>query len=183
MSPAPLFEATGLTKHFGGLKALQGLSMRIERGEIVALIGPNGAGKTTCFNLITAADVPTSGQISLDGESLEGLPAWRVAQRGIGRTFQNIRLFKEMTVLDNVRTTGGFRARYGLLSAVLRGPRFREEEAALRESAMRLLARGSTPPRRAGRRSSATATSGGSRSRGPSRSRPGSCSSTSLRRG
>jgi len=136
----PLFEARGLTRHFGGLKALQGLSLRIERGEIVALIGPNGAGKTTCFNLITAADRPTAGEVVLDGEALTGLAPWRVARKGIGRTFQNIRLFKDMSVLDNVRTTGGHRVGYGLLSAVVRGPRFRAEERELAERSRKLLA-------------------------------------------
>jgi branched-chain amino acid transport system ATP-binding protein len=136
----PLFETRGLTKHFGGLKAVQGVSMRIEKGEIVALIGPNGAGKTTCFNLVTGADRPTSGEILFEGRSLVGLPAWRIAQAGIGRTFQNIRLFKEMTVLDNVRTTSTFHIRYGFLAAVTRGGTFREEERALEAKARGLLA-------------------------------------------
>ena len=89
----PLFETRALTKHYGGLKAVQGVSIRIEQGEIVAVIGPNGAGKTTCFNLVTGADRPTSGEVLFEGRSIVGWPAWKVAQSGIGRTFQNIRLF------------------------------------------------------------------------------------------
>ena len=135
----PLFETRELTKHFGGLKAVSGVSLRLEEGDLVAIIGPNGAGKTTCFNLITGADRPTSGDVLLEGRSLVGLPAWKVARAGIGRTFQNIRLFKEMTVLDNGRTPHGCRVRYGGAEAILRLPRFRREEAAVEEDAMRLL--------------------------------------------
>jgi branched-chain amino acid transport system ATP-binding protein len=136
---APLFQARALTKHFGGLRALQGVSLRVERGEIVALIGPNGAGKTTFFNLATAADRPTSGEVLLDGRRIDGLSPWRVARLGVGRTFQNVRLFREMTVLDNVRASGGYRATYGLVAAVVRGGRFREEEHALEERSRDLL--------------------------------------------
>jgi len=96
-----LLETAALCKHFGGLKAVQDVDLCLEQGEIVALIGPNGAGKTTCFNCLTGADDPTSGDVRLFGRSIVGWPAWRVAQAGIGRTFQNIRLFKEMTVLQS----------------------------------------------------------------------------------
>jgi branched-chain amino acid transport system ATP-binding protein len=135
----PLLETVALTRHYGGLRALEGLSLRVDAGEIVALIGPNGAGKTTAFNVVTGADRPTSGDVRLAGRSIAGWPAWRVAQAGIGRTFQNIRLFKEMSVLDNVRTPGTSRVRYGLVAAVLRGRRFRAEERALEEEARGLL--------------------------------------------
>jgi branched-chain amino acid transport system ATP-binding protein len=135
----PLFEARDLTKRFGGLRALQGVSLRVDRGEVVALIGPNGAGKTTFFNLATAADRPTSGEVRLDGERIDGLSAWRVARKGVGRTFQNVRLFREMTVLDNVRTPAGWRASYGLLGSVFRGRAFREDERALEARARELL--------------------------------------------
>jgi branched-chain amino acid transport system ATP-binding protein len=134
-----LLQTVGLTRHFGGLRALEGLSLRVNPGEIVAVIGPNGAGKTTAFNLVTGADRPTSGDVRFLGRSIAGWPAWRVAQGGIGRTFQNIRLFKEMTVLDNVRTPCTARVAYGLLETVLRIGRFREEERALEEDARRLL--------------------------------------------
>jgi branched-chain amino acid transport system ATP-binding protein len=136
----PLLETRDLTRHFGGLAAVEGVSLRVGEGEIVALIGPNGAGKTTCFNLVTGADRPTRGDVLFEGRSIAGWPAWKVAQAGIGRTFQNIRLFKEMTVLDNVRTPGTARVRTGLLASVLRTGRFREEERALTEEARRLLA-------------------------------------------
>ncbi len=137
---ACLFETRGLTKHFGGLKAVQGVSMRLDQGEIVALIGPNGAGKTTVFNVVTGADRPTAGHVLFDGTEIGGWPAWKVAQSGIGRTFQNIRLFKEMTALDNVRTPATFRVRYGMVAAIFRGGRFHEEERALEVEARNLLA-------------------------------------------
>jgi branched-chain amino acid transport system ATP-binding protein len=135
-----LLEARALCKRFGGLKAVQDVNLRLDAGEIVALIGPNGAGKTTCFNCITGADLPTAGEVLLAGESLCGWAPWRVAQAGVGRTFQNIRLFKEMTVLDNVRTPFTARARYGLLASVLRTRGFREEERRLEGGARELLA-------------------------------------------
>jgi branched-chain amino acid transport system ATP-binding protein len=135
-----LLETKMLCKRFGGLKAVQGVCLAVNAGEIVALIGPNGAGKTTCFNCVTGADVPTEGNVLFEGREIGGLPAWRVAQGGIGRTFQNIRLFKEMTALDNVRTPAAFRAPYGLLGAVLRTRKFREAEAKSAASARELLA-------------------------------------------
>jgi len=134
-----LLEARRLCKRFGGLKAVQGVDLHLAPREIVALIGPNGAGKTTCFNCLTGADEPTEGEVLLDGVSTCGWPAWRVAQSGVGRTFQNIRLFQEMTVLDNVRTPATYRAGYGLLSAVLRGKKFRAAEERLAARARELL--------------------------------------------
>jgi branched-chain amino acid transport system ATP-binding protein len=136
---ASLLSAAALCKHFGGLRAVEGVNLCLGEGEIVAVIGPNGAGKTTCFNCLTGADDPTSGDVLLDGASIVGWPAWRVAQAGVGRTFQNIRLFKEMTVLDNVLTPTTFRAGYGLLSAVLRTRAFRESERRMQEEAFELL--------------------------------------------
>ena len=136
----PLLEALALTKHFGGIKAVEGVGLTLSAHEIVALIGPNGAGKTTCFNCLTGADRPTSGEVRLEGRPVTGWPAWKVAQAGIGRTFQNIRLFKEMSVLDNVRTPLAFQAGYGLLASILRGRAFREAEARLAARARELLA-------------------------------------------
>ena len=136
----PLRAVDHLSKRFGGLQAVQKVCLHIEPGEIVALIGPNGAGKTTCFNCITGADRPTSGDVRLDGLDIAGMPAWKVAQSGIGRTFQNIRLWREMTVLDNVRTPAGIPSGYGILSAVLRGPRFHAVERDIETRSRALLA-------------------------------------------
>ena len=136
----PLLETRGLCKRFGGLKAVEGVCLRLDEGEIVALIGPNGAGKTTCFNCVTGADPPSAGDVLFAGLSVAGWPAWKVAQAGVGRTFQNIRLFKEMTVLDNVRTPATFRVKYGLLGAILRVGSFREEEKELEARSRELLA-------------------------------------------
>ena len=137
---APLLDVRHLCRAFGGLRAVEDVCLDISAGEIVALIGPNGAGKTTCFNLVTGADRPTSGEVLLDGTSICRWPAWRVAQAGVGRTFQNIRLFKEMTALDNVRTPRAFRAGYGPLAAILRTKSFRAAEAGHEARARELLA-------------------------------------------
>jgi branched-chain amino acid transport system ATP-binding protein len=137
---APLLDVRKLCRSFGGLKAVDGVCLTIHEREIVALIGPNGAGKTTCFNLVTCADRPTSGEVRLAGRSVCDWPAWRVAQSGVGRTFQNIRLFKEMTALDNVRTPMAFRAGYGPLAAVFRTKTFRAAEARHEARARELLA-------------------------------------------
>ncbi|WP_019790574.1 ATP-binding cassette domain-containing protein, partial [Streptococcus sobrinus] len=97
-----LLEVKNLTKNFGGLTAVGDVSMELNKGELVGLIGPNGAGKTTLFNLLTGVYVPTEGTITLDGTLLNGKAPHKIASLGLSRTFQNIRLFKEMTVLDNV---------------------------------------------------------------------------------
>ena len=135
-----LLETQALCRTFGGLKAVQGVTLCVDEGEIVALIGPNGAGKTTCFNCITGADTPTSGEVRLAGANVCGWSPYQVAQAGVGRTFQNIRLFKEMTALDNVLTPATFRAGYGWWAAVVRSRRFRAAEARLTAEARELLA-------------------------------------------
>ena len=135
----PLIEVQGLTKRFGGLSALSDVSLSIQAGDIFGLIGPNGAGKTTFFNCITGLYQPTSGTVSLDGQPLTGLKPHAVAARGITRTFQNIRLFANMSVLENVMVGRHVRSRAGLLGAVLRGPRTRAEERSIRERALELL--------------------------------------------
>ncbi|WP_295406889.1 ABC transporter ATP-binding protein [uncultured Thiocystis sp.] len=135
----PLVEAQGITKRFGGLSALSDVSLSIQTGDIVGLIGPNGAGKTTFFNCITGLYQPTSGTVSLDGRSLTGLKPHAVAARGVARTFQNIRLFANMSVLENVMVGRHVRSRAGVLGAVLRGPRTRAEERSIRERALELL--------------------------------------------
>lgn len=138
-SAEPLLAAVGVSKHFGGLKALSEVSLEIRAGQIYGLIGPNGAGKTTFFNCLTGLYHPTAGTLSLAGQSLAGLKPHAVAALGITRTFQNIRLFANMTVLENVMVGRHLRTRTGVLGAVLRGPRARAEEAGIRAQAAALL--------------------------------------------
>ena len=103
-----LLQVQGLTKHFGGLAAVQNVSFEIERGEIISLIGPNGAGKTTIFNLLSGIYLPDKGEIRLEGENLVGRKPFEICQKGIGRTFQIMQPFPHMTVLENVVTSGLF---------------------------------------------------------------------------
>ena len=124
---------------FGGLKAVQGLSLDVGEREIVGLIGPNGAGKTTAFNLITGIYRPTTGAIDLDGKSLIGLKPHQVTRSGIGRTFQNIRLFRNLSVLDNVLVAFHPRATHGLFASVVRTLRFHDCEEDLCRKAKELL--------------------------------------------
>jgi len=124
-----LIEFSGVTKDFDGIEALKDVSMRIEEGEIVSLIGPNGAGKTTLFNCVTGTMPPSSGSIRFMGAEIVGLPPHEVARRGITRTFQHVRLFSQMTVLENAMVGHDFRGRTGLFSAVLRPPWVGREEA------------------------------------------------------
>jgi len=135
----PLLEVSNLGINFGGLRAVNNLNLTLEPGEIVGLIGPNGAGKTTVFNLITGHFRPTDGDIVFQGESLVGLRPYQICERGIARTFQNIRLFKGNTVLDNVRVAFHQHTKYGLLDALLRTPRFRAEEQEITDRAYQLL--------------------------------------------
>ncbi|SMB95547.1 amino acid/amide ABC transporter ATP-binding protein 1, HAAT family [Thermanaeromonas toyohensis ToBE] len=130
----PLLEVKDLCKDFGGLRAVSNFHLKMEKGEIVGLIGPNGAGKTTVFNLITGLIPPTSGSIIFQGENLVGLPPYKIAAKGVARTFQNIRLFKNMSVLDNVRAVLHVQNGYGLWQAALHGPRYahKEEQALAR---------------------------------------------------
>jgi branched-chain amino acid transport system ATP-binding protein len=136
---APVLETKGLGIRFGGLKAVWGLDLSVGDREIVGLIGPNGAGKTTVFNLVTGIYSPTEGTIRLEGADIAGLPAHLVTRRGIARTFQNIRLFRNLPVLDNVLV--GFHCRAGLRLAgsVLRPARFDRSEEKLCERARALL--------------------------------------------
>ena len=135
----PVLETQSLTKAFGGLVAVRNLTISIAEHELVGLIGPNGAGKTTVFNLITGMYVPTEGAIRFEGAEIAGMKPFRVYQRGIARTFQNIRLFRELSVLDNIRVAYHHRGRAGLVSTVLRGPAFRREERQVTERAVELL--------------------------------------------
>jgi branched-chain amino acid transport system ATP-binding protein len=135
-----LLHVTGLRKEFGGLVAVNSVDFSIERGAIVALIGPNGAGKTTFFNMITGVYKPTSGQVLLDGEDITSKPPHAVTERGIGRTFQNIRLFQQMTSLENVLVGMHCRLHGRIVTSILRTPGVRREEAHARETASELLA-------------------------------------------
>jgi branched-chain amino acid transport system ATP-binding protein len=135
----PLLELRDCTVRFGGLAAVDGVSLAVEPGELLSIIGPNGAGKTTLFNLITGAYAPTSGEIRFAGSPLAGLPPYRVAQRGIARTFQNTRLFKQLSVLDNVRAATCGRARVGLTQCFLPSARVDAEEKRLADECRELL--------------------------------------------
>jgi branched-chain amino acid transport system ATP-binding protein len=138
-SPAPLLEIVGLNKSFGGLRAVKDLDLTIKKGELAGLIGPNGAGKTTAFNLITGIYVATSGTINFDSTDLVGMPPYDITHLGIARTFQNIRLFPNLTVLDNVRIAYHAHAGYSLGDAILRTPRFFQKEQELTEQAQDFL--------------------------------------------
>lgn len=134
-----LLETRGLGIRFGGLRAVQDLDLRVGAAEILALIGPNGAGKTTAFNLITGIYCPTEGCVELAGMDITGLPPHRITAHGIARTFQNIRLFKSLPVLENVLVGFHVRADVGFASALLRTPWFGQREGELRVEARRLL--------------------------------------------
>lgn len=127
------------TIRFGGLCAVNELDVVVRQGEIFGLIGPNGAGKTTIFNLLTGVYEPTSGEIYFKGERIDGLRPYEIAARGVSRTFQNIRLFPGMSVLDNVMTACHIHVRQNLLDAVLRTPRFASDERTQREHCLELL--------------------------------------------
>lgn len=134
-----VLEVTHATMRFGGLVAVNDLNMHIDSQEIIALIGPNGAGKTTAFNMITGVYAPTEGSVILQGCSITRMRPDRIANAGIARTFQNIRLFKALTVLDNVLIAQHVRLTASWLGAVLRSPRYRKEEARAYERAKELL--------------------------------------------
>ncbi|HYS75893.1 MAG TPA: ABC transporter ATP-binding protein [Burkholderiales bacterium] len=131
--------ASGISKRFGGVQALAEVSFSITQGEIYGLIGPNGAGKTTLFNLLTGIYAPDSGRFAFDGNKLSGLKPHQVAARGIGRTFQNIRLFANLSVLENVMIGRHVRTRAGVIGAVLRDTATREEESGIERRAAELL--------------------------------------------
>jgi len=140
MSAADAFVADGLSLSFGGLKAVSGFSLRLGAGELKGLIGPNGAGKTTVFNLITGVYAPDAGTMAIGGDSLLGLVPHDITRRGIARTFQNIRLFRDLTVLENVLISFHMRIGYGYVSALMRLPSFYRVERENRDKAMALLA-------------------------------------------
>jgi len=136
---ADLLTAVGVRKEFGGLVAVNDVDFTIPERTIVSLIGPNGAGKTTFFNMLTGVYKPTAGQIVFDGHDVTGKPPHAITQRGIGRTFQNIRLFQSMTSLENVLVGMHSRLKGGVLRAVIKPPSLKREEIAAREKAHDLL--------------------------------------------
>ena len=136
----PVLETKKLGITFGGLKAVQDFNIQIYQSELVGLIGPNGAGKTTVFNLLTGVYVPTEGTVLLNGVPLNGKKTHQFVAAGVARTFQNIRLFKQMSVIDNVKAAFTKDISYNLLDATLRTPKFWKSEKAMTEKAMDLLA-------------------------------------------
>ncbi|MDD5261656.1 MAG: ATP-binding cassette domain-containing protein, partial [Methylacidiphilales bacterium] len=127
------------TMRFGGLTALSSLDFSIREKELVGLIGPNGAGKTTVFNLITGVYRPTSGRVFLGERDITGLRPYTIAAAGIGRTFQNIRLFESLTVFDNVRAAFNLHLRHNAIHALTRGPKFCEEEKEIAQKTLEIL--------------------------------------------
>lgn len=134
-----LLEVNSLSKVFGGLTAVSNFNLQLHSGELVGLIGPNGAGKTTVFNLLTGVYEPTEGSILFDNESIVGLKPYQITQKGIARTFQNIRLFSDLSVLDNVRIAYHPHVKYNVAASVLRLNSFFTEEAELTQKAIAFL--------------------------------------------
>jgi branched-chain amino acid transport system ATP-binding protein len=134
-----LLEVKNLSKHFGGIRAIEDISFSMQRGMILSIIGPNGAGKTTLFNCLTGFMKPTKGSIVLSDRDISGFAPDKISRLGISRTFQNIRLFREMTVIENVMVALHSRIQSGLFSAIVRPKPFRKEERNVREKAFEYL--------------------------------------------
>ena len=134
-----LLDVKNLSISFGGLRAVDGFEMQIEKGELYGLIGPNGAGKTTVFNLLTGVYKPNEGIIKLDGEDITGKKTIEINKAGIARTFQNIRLFKQLSVMDNVKVGLHNHYKYSTLEGILRLPKYKKVEKAMDEKAMEIL--------------------------------------------
>ncbi|MFS0688677.1 ABC transporter ATP-binding protein [Sporosarcina sp. 179-K 8C2 HS] len=139
MSNKPLLSIQNVGINFGGLKAVSGFNMEIHQGELVGLIGPNGAGKTTSFNLLTGVYTPTFGEITFNDKKLNKLAPYQVTQRGISRTFQNIRLFNELSVLDNVKVAYHSLAKHSIVSSILRLPSHFSGEKEMEEKSIEFL--------------------------------------------
>jgi branched-chain amino acid transport system ATP-binding protein len=135
-----LLKIVEMSHSFGGLRAVDDFNIEIKQGQVIGLIGPNGAGKTTVFNLITGFYRPSQGRILFDGRDITGLPSHEITAAGIVRTFQNIRLFSNMTVEENVSIARHYRMKYGLLSALLRLPDFAREEKEVEKRVLEYLA-------------------------------------------
>jgi branched-chain amino acid transport system ATP-binding protein len=135
----PLLEARQIRKSFGGLAALDGLDVHVDEGEIVSVIGPNGAGKSTLFNVITAQYAPDEGDVLFRGESILALRPHQIVKIGIARTFQNVKLFPNMTILENAMVGQHCRSKGGMFGAILRTPKIRREEEQIRDRAKEAL--------------------------------------------
>ncbi len=136
---AELLKVNDISMVFGGLRAVSNFTMHIDNGELVGLIGPNGAGKTTAFNMITGVYTPTEGEIYFNGEKSSGKKSYQVTQMGMARTFQNIRLFSELSVIDNVKIAYNMHVSYGLGSAIVRNSKYLNEEEHITQKALDLL--------------------------------------------
>ncbi len=134
-----ILQTVGLSKSFAGLQALQDISLSVRRGEILGLIGPNGAGKTTCFNLLTGFQVPTTGRITFQTQDITGKPPARIARLGLARTFQNIRVFASLSVLENVLAGAQMRTHISLWQTLISGPALRNLETQVTARAHELL--------------------------------------------
>ena len=134
-----MLDVKDLSIEFGGLKAVSDFNLSIEDKQVVGLIGPNGAGKTTVFNMLTGVYAPTNGTIIYLGENIEGLKPYDITQKKICRTFQNIRLFSSLSVIDNVKISFNFRIKYNLLDSILRTPKFKKDEAEIEKKSLELL--------------------------------------------
>lgn len=135
----PLLKVDSVGIQFGGLKAVSDVNVELYPGELIGLIGPNGAGKTTFFNLLTGVYVPTEGTISLEGENLRKLPPYKITQKGISRTFQNIRLFSELSVIDNVKVAYHSLSKHSILSSIFRLPIHFKGEKEMDDKAIEFL--------------------------------------------
>lgn len=134
-----MLDVNNISIEFGGLKAVSDFNMHIDDKEVVGLIGPNGAGKTTVFNILTGVYSPTSGTICYLGDNIQGLKPYSITKKKIARTFQNIRLFSNLTVLDNVKISFNYSINYSLLDSIIRTPKFRKKEREIEEKSLELL--------------------------------------------
>ena len=135
----PILEVSGLSMRFGGLLAVNGVNLQVKEKQVVSMIGPNGAGKTTVFNCLTGFYQPTSGSIRLNGEQIEGLPGHKIARKGVVRTFQNVRLFKDMTAVENLLVAQHRHLNTNYLAGLLKTPAFRKSEREAMEFAAHWL--------------------------------------------
>jgi branched-chain amino acid transport system ATP-binding protein len=135
----PILKIDNVTKEFGGLTAVADLNLNVEKGELIGVIGPNGAGKTTVFNVITGIYEPTAGSIKFKETEIAGMEPYKISKLGIARTFQNLRLFRNLSVLENVKIANQTFAEYNIISAIFRNSQFRAQEREIKKNALKLL--------------------------------------------